>query len=616
MRKRGKPNVNSRVLQFVMMLTLCLALVAPAASAAGSAAVALDAVPAVKAGERVDLKGSSSLDEIIVKVLRPDGSIVYFDIVPVTGGSFAAPFTLGAGEPGGTYTAVAGKGTQVDSRRFDVTASSTGGGNGGGDGTISTPTPTTAPTTSSTPTATPTGTATPTPTPATGGGSTGGGAAATPAPTPPPAAAGKPITPIGSGAAPVVVDASKIKVSESADGAGRPATVVAPDAAALADALAKAAKQDNHGAAPVVYIAFDGKPGQTVRFDLPFSALKDAAAGMLVSLQTADGEYSLPLSVLDFAAIAKQLGAPAVDITLQIAIDPAGDDLNSRIKKSAATIGASPLGGAIGFSMSAAAGGKTVELNEFGSTYVSRTLVVTGIQNGDHATVALYDPQTGTFSFVPALFAKQADGTVKASFKRTGNSIYTVLTADKSFADLSGHWAKSDVELLASKLVVNGAAAGKFAPNGSITRAEFAALLVRSLGLAPDASAAAFSDVAAGDWHAGAVGAAVKAKLAEGFSDGSFKPNDTISRQQMAVMIGRAMTFAQGSAASSAASSLDGFKDKAGIADWARVSVAQAVDAGILTGMTADSFAPEAKASRAQAAVMLKRFMQQEGLIG
>ncbi|MGU3568498.1 S-layer homology domain-containing protein [Paenibacillus sp. D51F] len=609
--------MKSRVLQLVLMLTLCLALVAPAASASGSAAVALDAVTAVKAGERVDLKGSSSLDEVIVKVLRPDGSIVYFDIVPVTGGSFAAPFTLGAGEPGGTYTAVAGKGNQVDSKRFDVTASSAGGGNGGGDGTITTPppaTPTSTPTETSTPISTPT--LTPTPTPAPGGGFTGGGSAATPAPTTTPAPSAKPITPIGSGAAPIGVDASKSKLSEAVDGAGHPVTVVAPDAAALAEALAKAAKQDNHGAAPVVYIAFDGKAGQTVRFDLPLSALKDAAAGTLVSFQTVEGEYSLPLSVLDLAAIAKQLGASTADITLQITIDPAGNDLNSSIKKSAATIGASQLGGAIGFSMSAAAGGKAVELNEFGSTYVSRTLVVTGIQNGDHATVALYDPQTGTFSFVPALFAKQADGTTKISFKRTGNSIYAVLTADKSFGDLNGHWAKSDVELLASKLVVNGAAAGKFAPNSSITRAEFAALLVRSLGLSPDAAAAAFSDVAASDWHAGVVGAAVKAKLTEGFADGSFKPNDTISRQQMAVMIGRAMTFAQGSAAASASSSLDGFKDKAGIAGWARASVAQAVDAGIITGMTADSFAPAAKASRAQAAVMLKRFLQHAGLIG
>ncbi|WP_271754514.1 S-layer homology domain-containing protein [Cohnella sp. JJ-181] len=553
-----------------MILTLCLAFVpAAAAYAAESAVVSLQDVADVQAGQKVDIKGNASLDEVIVKVLRPDSSIVYFDIVPVTAGQFAAPFTIGSGEPGGTYTVVVGQGKDVASKSFKVTA----------------------------------GTITPPPS----------GAILTQTPPPPP---GKVITPVG-GADPVLVDTSKNKISTT-DVGGRQATVVSQDGVSLADALKKAAGQDNKGAAPVVYIAYEGKAGEAVQFNLPFSVLKDAASsGAIVSLQTGEGEYSLPLGVLDFDAIAASLGASASDISIQVNIVPSADDINAKIKQSAAGIGAAQAGGAIEFSIVASGGGKTVALNEFGPAYVSRTVVAPGTLDASHATVVLYDPQTGALTFVPAQFTKQSDGTVKITFKRNGNSIYAVLTASKAFSDLSTHWAKADVELLASKLVVNGVSDAKFAPNNNITRAEFAALLVRALGLTPDApGAAGFKDIASGSWYAGAVGAAAKAKLVEGFEGGVFKPGDTITREQMAVMIARAVAYAQGSAAAaSAEASLAGFKDQAAIGSWARASVAQAVDAGIITGMTSDTFAPSAKASRAQAAVMLKRFMQHADLI-
>ncbi|MFC3799062.1 S-layer homology domain-containing protein [Cohnella sp. GCM10012308] len=560
--------MKTRMLRIFMILTLCLAFVPAAAAYAESSVVSLQDVADVTAGGQVDIKGAASLDEVIVKVLRPDSSVVYFNIVPVTANQYASPFTIGSGEPGGTYTVVVGQGSDVASKTFKLTA----------------------------------GTITPSP----------GGTVSTP--TPPPTS-NKVITPVG-GAEPVVVDTSKNKTSTTEVG-GRSTTVVTQDGASLADALKKAAQQDNKGAAPVVYIAYEGKQGDAVQFNLPFSALKDAASsGAIVSLQTGEGEYSLPLGVLNFDAIAANLGASAQDINIQINIVPSADDINAKIKASAAGIGASQQGGAIEFSIVASGGGKTSELNEFGSTYVSRTVVASGTIDASHATVALYDPQTGALTFVPAQFTKQSDGTSKITFKRNGNSIYTMLTATKAFSDLTAPWAKADVELLASKLVVNGVSDTQFAPNSSITRAEFAALLVRALGLTPEATGVAgFKDVASGAWYAGATGAAVKAKLIEGFEDGSFKPGATITREQMAVMISRAIAYAKGSVPSSSEASLSSFKDSAAIGSWARASVAQTVDAGIITGMTSDTFVPAAQASRAQAAVMLKRFMQYADLI-
>ncbi|WP_419875841.1 S-layer homology domain-containing protein [Candidatus Pristimantibacillus sp. PTI5] len=556
-----------RQLNIMVVIMLCLSLV-PVTAFANSVAVSINAIGSVAQGGNVDISGTSALDEVIIKVLRPDNSVVFYTIAPVSEGKFSSSFTLAGRETTGTYKVVAGQADQVGTLNFNVTAASTGGTGGSVPiGTIETP------------------------------------------------GAGKPITPPTSNASPVTVDTSKNVVSSETASNGRAATIVKQEDAALADALAKAAKQDNHGDAPIVFIAYDNPAGETVQFNLSSAVLAAAVTGApntIISLQTNDGEYSLPLSIIDFAAIAQSLGAASTGVSIQVTIAAAGADLDAEIKKNALGISTSQLGKAIEFTITAAGNGKSVELNQFGSVYVERNVVLAAPADVAHTTVVLYDPLTGKFSFVPAVFEKQADGSMKITFKRNGNSIYAVLSSTKSFNDISKHWAKADIELLASKLVVNGVTDSSFAPNNQITRSEFAALLVRSLGLSLDAASADFTDVKSSDWFAGAVGAAVKAKLVDGFSDKSFKPNDTITREQMAVMIARAITAAgiASNAAGESNDSLAPFNDKASISGWAQTAVAQAVEAKIITGMTEDTFFPSANATRAQAVVMLKRLMQ------
>ncbi|WP_171056284.1 S-layer homology domain-containing protein [Paenibacillus sinopodophylli] len=564
-----------RQLNMMLVIMLCFMLV-PVTAFASTAAVTINAIEPVEQSGNVVISGTSTLDEVIIKVLRPGSSVVFYTIVPVSGGTFSSSFTLASREIAGTYKVVAGQAEQVATLDFTVKAASTGGGDNGGDN----------------------------------GGSAPIGTIETPA-----TVSGKPITPPKSSAVPVSVDTSKNEATPSKDADGRATTVVKQNAAALAEALAKAAKQDNGGAAPIVYIAYNNAAGEKVQFNLSSAELAAAAVAApnsIISLQTNDGEYSLPLNIIDFAAIAQALGASSEGISIQITIAPATTDLDAKIKLNAQGISASQLGIAIDFTVSAIGNGKSIELNQFGSVYVDRSIVLSTAVNDKQATVVLYDPLTGAFSFVPALFEKQADGSTKVTFKRNGNSIYTVLSSAKTFNDVSTHWAKADIELLASKLVVNGVTESNFAPNSQITRAEFAALLVRSLGLPADAASASFADVKSSDWFAGAVAAAAKAKLVDGFSDNSFKPNDTITREQMAVMIARAITAAGVKAADAgqATGSLTAFKDQASISSWAQAAVAQAVEADIITGMTAETFVPAANATRAQAAVMLKRFLQ------
>ncbi|OCT16344.1 hypothetical protein A8709_02625 [Paenibacillus pectinilyticus] len=420
------------------------------------------------------------------------------------------------------------------------------------------------------------------------------------------------VTPIDSKANPVEVDTSKNVVKSSKDAEGHVTNSVTQDGAALTSALKKAASQDNHGDAPIVYITFDNPSGEAVMFNISASVLAEAAItapSAIISLQTNDGEYSLPLSIIDYAMLVKNLGTSSENISIQVYISPVHADINTKIRANAQGISSSQLGSAFDFSVKAVGNGKTVELNSFGSTYVARTIVLTTPVDGTHATVVLYDPVTGQFSFVPALFGKQSDGSTKVTFKRNGNSIYTVLSSTKTFDDVSEHWAKSDIELMANKLIVNGVTDSKFAPESNITRAEFTALLVRALGLIPDTASATFIDVKSSDWFAGSIGAAVQAKLVSGFEDGSFQPNAPITREQMAVMVAKALGAA-GKTVEGQAALLSKFNDNSQISDWAKVSVAQSVKAGIISGMTDSTFVPTANASRAQAVVMLKRLLQ------
>ncbi|MCD1260331.1 S-layer homology domain-containing protein [Paenibacillus athensensis] len=350
----------------------------------------------------------------------------------------------------------------------------------------------------------------------------------------------------------------------------------------------------------------------TLVVEVPAQALGEAAGllgGGKLAFRAADRSYELPLSSLKLDELAAGMGKSTADLTVSIRMEKLTGSVADELNGSLEAQGVTPLGDAVDFSVTVGAqGAEPVTIHSFGSTYVTRTLVLSGVVDADQATAVAVDPQTGAASFVPALFEKQEDGTTAVVIKRNSNSLYTVVSHSASFADTAGHWAQRDIDTMASKLIVNGIADGAFAPDRSVTRAEFVALLVRSLGLSAASDAASgFTDVKAGDWYAGAVATAVEAGLADGFADGSFRPSATITREQMAVLIARAISYA----GTSLPAGSDGvFADEASIGGWAREAVASLAAVQLVNGMSDGSFAPQSASTRAEAVTMLKRFLQ------
>lgn len=172
--------------------------------------------------------------------------------------------------------------------------------------------------------------------------------------------------------------------------------------------------------------------------------------------------------------------------------------------------------------------------------------------------------------------------------------------------DISGHWAESEIGRLAAWGVVSGAN-NKFYPDKQITRAEFVTMLVAAKGLENDPkSAQVFTDVPKSSWCYNAIQAAAQAGLVKG-SGGKFEPNQIITKQEITVLLIKALNGEKEPDVS--AGLPEKFKDENTIAPWARKSVTQALELGIIRGQNG-YLKVTAPATRAEAAVMLARTLE------
>lgn len=169
-------------------------------------------------------------------------------------------------------------------------------------------------------------------------------------------------------------------------------------------------------------------------------------------------------------------------------------------------------------------------------------------------------------------------------------------------SDIAGHWAESVITQWQSKGLIQGYEDGTFKPNNTITRAEFVTLMNNAKGFWSEGSIN-FSDVKNGSWFYSAVARAVAAGYVKGYSDDSFKPGNTITRAEAAVMIANAARLSANEAGAYR------FTDVGSIPAWARGSVGAVVAAGYMTGYPDGSFDANASISRAEAVSSLNRML-------
>ncbi|QJC54063.1 hypothetical protein HGI30_22755 [Paenibacillus albicereus] len=282
------------------------------------------------------------------------------------------------------------------------------------------------------------------------------------------------------------------------------------------------------------------------------------------------------------------------DEAVEAAVEQAADRAGARKLSQAASIDIQVTGG----------NGRSAFLSVF-NRYATYTVPLSAGAVPTTATGVVWDAASNRLAFVPTRFEQQ-DGRWTAVMIRQGGGVFAVIDRPASFRDTQGHWGQASMERLASKLIFEGRGPGVFAPDAPITRAEVAALLVRSLGLADAQTGRPFLDTAGG-WYEQAVSTAYRTGLITGYEDGSFRPGRSVTRQELVTMVVAAMAYTGEGPDASARKAV--FADEGEIADWAQASAVKAAEAGIIVG-NGGEFRPASPSTRAETAVMLERMLK------
>lgn len=212
------------------------------------------------------------------------------------------------------------------------------------------------------------------------------------------------------------------------------------------------------------------------------------------------------------------------------------------------------------------------------------------------------------------LATKTAVGKGSAVVYRPG--VFVLANRSVYFADIGGHWAEGIIKEMANRFIVNGVTPTAFAPNQGITRAEFAALLVRSLGLGESGSGDAFSDVPGDRWYYGAVYSAYANDIVHGIGDGKFNPDAKVTREEAMMMIANALPFLGMDATlqGDAATVLSRYGDGASCSFWAQNAAALLTEKGLIQGDRGNLY-PHNGSTRAEAVKMLHNLLKAADLI-
>ena len=194
-----------------------------------------------------------------------------------------------------------------------------------------------------------------------------------------------------------------------------------------------------------------------------------------------------------------------------------------------------------------------------------------------------------------------------AYFLLKGTAEVTIADNAKTFSDvLTSHWFYNEVSYAASHELFLGVSETEFAPNMPMTRAMLVTVLWR-LESNPASAAAAFRDVADGQWYTEAIAWANANGIVNGIGDNEFGPNGDVTREQLATMLYRYAKYL--GMDTSATGDLSIFTDGGKTSDWAADAMKWAVGSGIIAGTSSTTIDPQGTATRAQVATMLTRMI-------
>jgi alpha-tubulin suppressor-like RCC1 family protein len=225
-----------------------------------------------------------------------------------------------------------------------------------------------------------------------------------------------------------------------------------------------------------------------------------------------------------------------------------------------------------------------------------------------------YNETAQKFEYVPARSVK-IDGVWYVLIRSYSNRVYAAAQNPVGFADVQKHWGQPYIQQAAAKGLVEGVGGGRYEPDRTVTRAEFAAMLVRALGRGASAgSTAPYDDVKPGAWYFDAVAAAKELGLLNFAGGPKFKPDQPLTREEMASMLAAVVALEKAPNPTEDVR-LDKYKDIGSVEAAYLHDVQMMVGLQIMTGTGTDTFSPKGETTRAQAAVVFIKTLQVLGMI-
>ncbi|RXT04583.1 S-layer homology domain-containing protein [Ammoniphilus sp. CFH 90114] len=516
-------------------------------------------------GAEVNVTGTSIYPDVNVKVMNSNDSIILVDSMKVTNQQFNYTFKLPNTVPLGKATVVVGENTHVVAKSFQiVTPPPTGGGGGGGGGGISNPT-----------SPTPTGT---------------------------------------TRTVDVVVGnknnqdskttATQVEITRNVTENGTKVDTVTLNQEKTEQAVTKAMQEKNTNV-EIVVTDIPGDPAQVVSVNLANSSMNQLIANQL-TLNITTPQAKLELSTETMTAIQNVTSVPKIEI--QKVTAPA--QVQQTIETAAVVAPNSRIVGT------------PVEIH---TNFSSKTQVTIPIEqdrlpsspqelqvlmdslavlvehsDGDKEVIKgeiLFDDQ-GKPSNITFWVDKFSTFTVIGLDKQTEGKLLAEgkLKVQGSLIDIRGHWAEQEIRSFIQSRMISGYPDGTFRPNQTITRAEFASLLVKVFKL-EERPGKVFDDIQ-GHWASKDIQTASAYGIIKGFSDSRFGPNEKITREQMATMMSLAKKWENitGNA---------NYLDTEQIAGWAKDYVQAATKHQVMNGYPDQTFKPKKHTTRAEAVVVL-----------
>lgn len=185
---------------------------------------------------------------------------------------------------------------------------------------------------------------------------------------------------------------------------------------------------------------------------------------------------------------------------------------------------------------------------------------------------------------------------------------------DTFFTDIDHHWAKNDINYLVGKGVIRSTSDGQFRPNDQITRAELAGMLANALDVkAGKDTVLSFKDISSDSKYYDEIAAVISNGMMTGYNTTCFAPDDKLTREQLAAIVSRSLKMKTGAVISDNNSDqiLQKFRDSSNISSWAKQSTALVISRGMMKGTDETTFSPKTVLKRGETASVMTRLYKQ-----